>query len=38
MWNAFNARVKGCSSYAQAAKEALWLFRQLKPEVLGFRV
>ena len=34
MWKAFNARVKGCTSYSLAAKEALWLFRQLKPEVV----
>jgi hypothetical protein len=35
MWEDFNLRVKSCASYASAAREALWLFRQLKSEVLN---
>jgi hypothetical protein len=35
MWEDFNLRVKSCTSYASAAREALWLFRQLKSEVLN---
>ena len=34
MWEKFTARARACTTYQAAAEEAMWLFRQLKPEVL----
>lgn len=35
MWENFSQRARRCDSYASAAEEVLWLFRQLKPSVLN---